>query len=112
MEKKSIDKSQRLLVTQQEMVLIKNSNEATNMELYGNLFDCIQNYVKLSKVELDNNIVFDKKASTPSGQFSNYNRIQLGQLSSCVLCLKLPLDFYTLCITLNRPYPNLLPEAF
>ncbi len=50
--------------------------------------------------------------STPSGQFSNYNRIQLGQLSSCVLCLKLPLDFYTLCITLNRPYPNLLPEAF
>lgn len=64
MGKQSIDKGQRLLITQQEMVLIKNSNEATNIELYGNLFDCIQNYAKLSKIELDNNIVFDKKART------------------------------------------------
>ena len=53
---------QKLLITQQEMVLIKNSSEATNTELYGNLYDCIQNYVKLSKTELDNNIVFDEKA--------------------------------------------------
>lgn len=64
MGKQNINKGQRLLITQQEMVLIKNSNEATNRELYGNLFDCIQNYAKLSKTELDNNIVFDKKAKT------------------------------------------------
>lgn len=62
MGKQNIDKGQRLLITQQEMVLIKNSSEATNIELYGNLYDCIQNYVKLSKTELDNNIVFDEKA--------------------------------------------------
>lgn len=62
MGKEGIDKCQRLLITQQEMVLIKNSNEATHIEIYGNLFDCIQNYNKLSKIELDNNIVFDKKA--------------------------------------------------
>lgn len=64
MRKQIIDKGQKLLITQQEMVLIKNSNEATNIELYGNLYDCIQNYTKLSKTELDNNIVFDKKART------------------------------------------------
>lgn len=62
MGKQNIDKGQRLLITQQEMVLIKNSSEAANTELYGNLFDCIQDYTKLSKTDLDNNIVFDKKA--------------------------------------------------
>ena len=62
MGKQNIDKGQRLLITQQEMVLIKNSSEVANTELYGNLFDCIQDYTKLSKTDLDNNIVFDKKA--------------------------------------------------
>ena len=62
MGKRSIDKNQKLLITQQEMILIKNSNEVTNTDLYGNLFDCIQDYTKLSKTDLDNNIVFDKKA--------------------------------------------------
>lgn len=62
--KKNIYNSQRLLITQQEMVLIKNSHETTNIELYGNLYDCIQKYAKLSKIDLDNNIVFDKKART------------------------------------------------
>ena len=42
MGKRSIDKNQKLLITQQEMILIKNSNEVTNTDLYGNLFDCIQ----------------------------------------------------------------------
>ena len=64
MGKQSIYKSQRLLITQQEMVLIKNSDEATKIELYGNLYDCIQNYVKLSITDLENNDVFDKKART------------------------------------------------
>ena len=52
----------RLLITQQEMVLIKNSNEAKNIEIYGNLYDCIEDYKKLSEVELKENVVFDKKA--------------------------------------------------
>ena len=62
MKKKNCNNNQRLLITQQEMVLIKNSNESTNIDLYGNLYDCLQNYNKLSKMDLDNNIVFDKKA--------------------------------------------------
>lgn len=62
MRKQNVKKNQRLLITQQEMVLVKNSSEATNIELYGNLYDCIQNYSKLSKTDLDNNIVFDKKS--------------------------------------------------
>lgn len=62
MNKKSSNHNQRLLITQQEMILIKNSNEATNFELYGNLYDCIEKYKKLSKTDLDNNFVFDKKA--------------------------------------------------
>lgn len=64
MKQRNIDNNQRLLITQQEMVLIKNSNETKNIELYGNLYDCIENYTKLSKIELDNNLVFDKKAKT------------------------------------------------
>ena len=64
MRKQSVDQGQRLLITQQEMILIKSSNETTNIELYGNLYDCIQNYTKLSKIDLENNIVFDKKART------------------------------------------------
>lgn len=64
MRKQCVDKCQRLLITQQEMILLKNSNEATNIDLYGNLYDCIQSYSKLSKAELDKNIVFDKKSRT------------------------------------------------
>lgn len=57
-----IDKGQRLLITQKEMVLIKGSNEIRDVSLYGNLYDCIESYDKLSKTDLDNNIVFDNKA--------------------------------------------------
>lgn len=62
MEHKNIDNSKKSLITQQEMVLIKNSIETTNTELYGNLYNCIGDYKKLSKAELDDNVVFDKKA--------------------------------------------------
>lgn len=64
MKMTKVAKVQRLLITQQEMVLIKNSNETKNIEVYGNLYDCVQEYKKLSKADLDNNRVFDKKART------------------------------------------------
>lgn len=64
MEMTKVTKVQRLLITQQEMVLIKNSNETKNIEVYGNLYDCVEEYKKLSKADLDNNRVFDKKART------------------------------------------------
>ena len=51
-----------LLITQQEMVLIKNSEEAKNTSAYGNLYECLNKYSKLSETDLKNNIVFDKKA--------------------------------------------------
>lgn len=62
MEDNNKNGSQKLLITQQEMTLIKNSNEVKDIELYGNMYSCIENYKKLSQAELDNNAVFDKKA--------------------------------------------------
>lgn len=56
------DNSKKLLITQQEMTLIKNSNEVKDIELYGNMYSCIEDYKKLSLDELDNNAVFDKRA--------------------------------------------------
>lgn len=52
----------RLLITQQEMVLIRNSSETRNIEIYGNLYACIEDYKKLSEADLEDNLVFDKKA--------------------------------------------------
>jgi hypothetical protein len=48
-----------LLITQQEMVLIKHSEEVKKTDIYGNLYDCIENYEKLSKRDFEKNIVFD-----------------------------------------------------
>ena len=56
------EQGQRLLITQKEMVLIKSSNEIKDVDLYGNLYNCLESYDKLSIADLDNNIVFDKKA--------------------------------------------------
>lgn len=52
----------KLLITQQEMVLIKNSEETKKTEIYGNLFDCIAFYKKLSIQEMDNDATFDERA--------------------------------------------------
>ena len=52
----------RLLITQQEMVLIKNSEETKATEIYGNLFDCIAFYKKLSIQEMENDATFDDRA--------------------------------------------------
>lgn len=55
-------KDTRLIITQQEMVLIKNSMEARNTEVYGNLYECLGGYSKLTKRDLDKNLIFDKRA--------------------------------------------------
>lgn len=79
MKDNSKNGSQKLLITQQEMTLIKNSNEVKDIELYGNMYSCIENYKKLSQAELDNNAVFDKKARivllNPENKKAMMNRI-------------------------------------
>ena len=62
MSKKGTISENKLLISQQEMVLIKNSNEVKSFDIYGNLYDCLESYSKLSKRELEQNIVFDQKA--------------------------------------------------
>lgn len=63
--------SNRLLITQQEMVLIKNSEEVKNVVLYGNLFDCLDRYKKLSNKDLEQNLAFDQKARVVLLDFQN-----------------------------------------
>lgn len=81
MKKKTTDSNQRLLITQQEMVLIKNSEEAANVDIYGNLFDCIQNYTKLSKSNLENNMAFCQKAKTVLANPDN-RKVMMGKIKS------------------------------
>lgn len=50
------------LITKQEMVLIKNSEEAKNIDIYGNLYDCLEKYTVLTKSKLKKDLVFDSKA--------------------------------------------------
>jgi hypothetical protein len=50
------------LITKQEMVLIKNSEEAKNTDIYGNLYGCLEAYTDLTKSKLNKDLVFDSKA--------------------------------------------------
>lgn len=50
------------LITKQEMVLIKNSEEAKNTDIYGNLYSCLEAYTDLTKSKLNKDLVFDSKA--------------------------------------------------
>lgn len=50
------------LITKQEMVLIKNSEEAKNIDIYGNLYDCLEKYTDLTKSKLNKDLVFDSRA--------------------------------------------------
>ena len=54
--------TKKLLVTQQEMILIKSSEEVKNVDIYGNMYDCLARYQKLSMQDLLNDKVFDDKA--------------------------------------------------
>lgn len=55
---KSISK---LLIRQDEVILIKNSDTAKNLDIYGNLFSALQQFKKVSDKDL-NNTIFDEKA--------------------------------------------------
>lgn len=50
------------LITKQEMVLIKKSEEAKNTDIYGNLYDCLEKYTDLTKSKLNKDLVFDSRA--------------------------------------------------
>lgn len=50
------------LITKQEMALIKNSEEAKNSDIYGNLYSCLEKYTDLTKSKLKKDLVFDSKA--------------------------------------------------
>ena len=62
MQKQEGITNNKLLITQQEMVLIKNSFETKKNDIYGNLMDCLDGYNRLSRRELEQNAAFDKKA--------------------------------------------------
>ena len=71
MEESKKKVSNRLLITQQETVLIKNSEEVKNADIYGNLFDCLDKYKKLSNKDLEQNLAFDQKARVVLLDFQN-----------------------------------------
>lgn len=52
----------RLLIRSDEMILLKNSEAGKNCDLYGNLYDVLQDYRVLSDEEFKKNQLFDDKA--------------------------------------------------
>lgn len=58
-QNKSKNKS---LLKKQDIVLLKNSEEVKNTNIYGNLYESLAPYTKLSLNDLKKDIVFDDKA--------------------------------------------------
>ena len=56
------EKKNALILKKQDLILLKCSEETKNTDIYGNLFECLKPYKRLSKKDLDNDIVFDSKA--------------------------------------------------
>lgn len=54
--------NQGLILKKQDITLIKKSEEVKNVEVYGNLYECLKPYTVLSPKDLQNDIVFDDKA--------------------------------------------------
>jgi hypothetical protein len=52
----------KLLITKDQMALLKNSKELQNTEIYGNMFNAINSYDSISEQDLLNDIRFDSKA--------------------------------------------------
>lgn len=52
----------KLLIKRDEMVLIKNSQTAMDMDIYGNLFACLQKYDTLTVGDFEKDDAFDEKA--------------------------------------------------
>lgn len=42
----------KLLLKQDEMILLKNSEAVKNTETYGNMYDCVMPYKVLSEIDL------------------------------------------------------------
>lgn len=62
----------KLLITKEEMILIKYSEASKDTDLYGNLYESLQPYDRLSEFELDR-LALDRKAET----VIRYNRNRL-----------------------------------
>ena len=52
----------KLLLKQDEMILLKNSEAVKNIETYGNMYDCVMPYKVLSEIDLQKNELFNTKA--------------------------------------------------
>ena len=57
-----IKSNNNLILTKRDITLIKNSEEVKKVEIYGNLYDCLESYTTLSPKDLQKDIVFDDKA--------------------------------------------------
>lgn len=63
MNKTSETKSNNnLILTKRDLVLLKKSEEVKKVEIYGNLYECLEPYTTLSHKDLQKDIVFDDKA--------------------------------------------------
>lgn len=51
----------KLLLKQDEMILLKNSEAVKNIETYGNMYDCVMPYKVLSEIDLQKNELFHLK---------------------------------------------------
>lgn len=54
--------NQNLILKKQDLILLKRSEEVKNVEIYGNLYECLEPYTVLSPKDLQKDIVFDDKA--------------------------------------------------
>lgn len=55
-------RSNKLILQKQDLVLIKKSEEVKNANIYGNLYEALLSYSRLSYCQLEKDIVFDEKA--------------------------------------------------
>ena len=54
--------SNNLILHKRDLVLLKRSEEAKNIEIYGNMYECLKTYNTLSAAQLKEDIAFDDKA--------------------------------------------------
>lgn len=54
----------KLLITKDQMTLLKNSKVVQNTEIYGNMYSAINTYNSINEHDLLNDLRFDSKAKT------------------------------------------------
>lgn len=62
MSKRTNQNKNNLILTKRDLTLLHKSEEVKNVDIYGNLYECLQPYTILSEKDLLNDIVFDTKA--------------------------------------------------